>query len=273
MIRNRIKPAGYSKYKHPTPNLILMIENFPRPILLAHRGDLAHAPENTLPAFQQAIQKGADGVELDAKLTADGHVVVIHDSTVDRTTDGTGRVASLTLESIRTLDAGKWFDEKFSGTKVPLLEEVFETVGRDKIINVELKNLLTPRDGLVVKICELIKRHNNHNQILFSSFYPSNLKAAAQIMPEVPRGLLAMPGLLGLWARSFGFMFGDYQALHPYISNTTREQIQRAHRLKRRVHVWTVNTPDDLHRLKDWGVDGVITDDPQTAVRALGRAG
>jgi glycerophosphoryl diester phosphodiesterase len=251
-----------------------MIEHFPRPILLAHRGDLAHAPENTLPAFQQAIQKGADGVELDAKLTADGHVIVIHDSTVDRTTDGKGRVASFTLEAIRKLDAGKWFNEKFSGTKVPLLEEVFETVGRDKLINIELTNYYsTPRDGLVLKVCELIKRHNNQGQILFSSYFPSNLKIAAQTLPEVPRGLLAMRGLLGLWARSFGFMFGDYQALHPHISNTSREQIQRAHRLKRRVHVWTANTPDEINRLKEWDMDGILTDDPQMAVRALGRDG
>ena len=250
-----------------------MIEHFPRPIIFAHRGDLAHAPENTLPSFQQAIQKGADGVELDVKLTADGHVIVIHDSTVDRTTDGKGRVASLTLEAIRKLDAGKWFNEKFVGTKVPLLEEVFETIGKDKMINIELKDYAASRDGLMIKVSELIKRHNNHSQILFSSFFPSNLKTAARLLPEVPRGLLAMPGLLGLWARSFGFMFGDYQALHPHISNTSREQMQRAHRLKRRVHVWTVNLPEEINRLKEWGVDGIITDDPQTAVRALERGG
>jgi glycerophosphoryl diester phosphodiesterase len=250
-----------------------MIENFPRPILFAHRGDVFHAPENTLPAFQQALQKGADGVELDAKLTADGHVIVIHDSTVDRTTDGKGRVASLTLESIRKLDAGKWFNEKFAGTKVPLLEEVFEVVGKDKMINIELKDFAASGDGLMIKVCELIKRHNNQSQILFSSFFPSNLKIAAQTLPEVPRGLLAMPGLLGLWARSFGFMFGDYQALHPHISSTSKEQMQRAHRLNRRVHVWTVNKPEDIAQLKEWGVDGIITDDPQTAVRVLGRGG
>ena len=247
-----------------------MIEHFPRPIIFAHRGDLAHAPENTLPAFQQALQKGADGVELDVKLTADGHVIVIHDSTLDRTTDGKGRVASSTLEAIRKLDAGKWFNEKFAGTKVPLLEEVFEVVGKDKMINIELK-LTNSREGLVVKVCELIKRHNNHSQILFSSFFPSSLKIAAQTLPEIPRGLLAMPGFLGLWARSFGFMFGDYQALHPHILSTSREQILRAHRLKRRVHVWTVNVPSEITKLKEWDVDGIITDDPQTAVRALGR--
>lgn len=248
-------------------------DNFPTPIILAHRGDLAHAPENTLPSFQQAIQKGADGVELDAKLTADGRVIVIHDATVDRTTNGRGRVASLTLEAIRKLDAGGWFNEKFSGIKVPLLEEVFETVGREKLINIHLTNYPAPRNGLALKVCELIKKHNNHGQILFSSFFPSDLKDAAQILPEVPRGLLAMPGVMGIWVRSFGFMFGDYQALHPHITSASREQVQRAHRLKRRVHVWTANKPEEIMRLWHWGVDGILTDDPQVAIQALGRGG
>ncbi len=242
-------------------------------MILAHRGDKLHAPENTLPAFEQAIQKGADGIELDVKLTADGHVVVIHDSKVERTTDGSGHVASLTLEALRKLDAGKWFNEKFSGAKIPLLEEVFETVGRDKIINIELKNYSSPFNDLVQKVCELIRRHNNREQIILSSFYASNLKVAAQAFPEVSRALLAMPGPAGLWARSFGFMFGDYHALHPHTSNTTREQVQRAHRIKRRIHVWTVNAPEEITRMRDWGVDGIITDDPETAVRVLGRGG
>ena len=248
-----------------------MLQHFPSPIILAHRGDLAHAPENTIPSFSQAIQKGADGVELDAKLTADGHVIVFHDTTVDRTTNGKGKVASFTLDEIRKLDAGSWFDSKFAGTQVPLLEEVFETLGKDKLINIELTNYSTPKDGLTQKVCELIKKHNNKEQIIFSSFFASNLKIAMQILPEVPRGLLAMPGLIGLWARSFGFMFGEYQALHPHISNASKEQIQRAHRIKRRVHVWTANTAEEILRLKDWGVDGIFTDDPATAVQTLSR--
>jgi glycerophosphoryl diester phosphodiesterase len=244
-----------------------MLDRFPRPIILAHRGDSSHAPENTLPAFASALQKGADGVELDAKLTADGHVIVVHDAAVDRTTNGRGKVASFTLEAIRRLDAGSWFDSKFAGTKVPLLEEVFETVGREKLINIELTNYSTPKDGLTQKVCDLVKRHGSQNQIIFSSFFASNLKIAAQILPETPRGLLALPGLPGAWARSFGFMFGDYQALHPHLSNVTREQIQRAHRVKRRVHVWTVNSLEEARRLMDWGADGIFTDDP-AAVRA-----
>jgi glycerophosphoryl diester phosphodiesterase len=248
-----------------------MFEHFPRPIIFAHRGDFAHAPENTLPAFEQALQKGADGVELDVKLTSDGQVIVIHDVTIDRTTNGKGRVAAFNLDEIRKLDAGKWFNEKFVDTKVPLLEEVFDLVGKDKLVNIELTNYSTPRDGLVIKVCNLIKRHNNHNQIIFSSFFSSNLKIAAQVLPEIPRGLLAMPGLVGLWARSFGFMFGDYQALHPHISNVSKEQVQRVHRLKRRVHIWTANTVEEVKKLKDWGVDGIFTDDPEMAVQAIGR--
>ncbi|MCC7118731.1 MAG: hypothetical protein IT310_09415 [Anaerolineales bacterium] len=248
-----------------------MLEHFPRPILLAHRGDLTHAPENTLPSFQQAIQKGADGVELDAKLTADGQIVVFHDTTLDRTTNGSGKLSSLKLDSLRQLDAGSWFAEKFKRTQIPLLAEVFETVGREKLINIELTNYATPRDGLVDRVCELIQRHNNSAQIIFSSFFAFNLKRAAQLLPEVPRGLLAMPGLAGLWARSFGFNFGEYQALHPHISSVTKEQVQRVHRLKRRVHVWTANAPEEIVRLAEWGVDGIFTDDPALAVQALNR--
>ena len=124
----------------------------------------------------------------------------------------------------------------------------------------------------MVKLCEFIKRHNNQSQILFSSYLPSNLKIAAQTLPEIPRGLLAMRGLVGLWARSFGFMFGDYQALHPHISNASKEQVQRAHRIKRRVHVWTANTPEEINQLKEWGADGIITDDPQIVVHTLRRS-
>ncbi|NJN79394.1 MAG: glycerophosphodiester phosphodiesterase, partial [Anaerolineales bacterium] len=151
------------------------------------------------------------------------------------------------------------------------LDEVFEIVGKDKLINIELTNYSTPKDGLTQKVCELIKKHNNQKQIIFSSFFSSNLKIAMQLLPEIPRGLLAMPGLVGLWARSFGFMFGDYQALHPHILNASKEQIQRAHRLKRRVHVWTANTPEEITRLKDFGVDGIFTDEPEIAVQTLGR--
>ncbi len=248
-----------------------MFENFPNPVLFAHRGASAHAPENTLPAFELALQQGADGVELDVKLTSDGHVIVMHDPTVDRTTDGHGRVRDLSLADFRKLDAGGWYSEAYRGAKVPTLDIVFETIGRRCVINVELTNYTTPRDALVEKVCALVERHALQDRILFSSFFAGNLKKAAALLPSVPRGLLALDGWKGAWARSFGFMFGDYQAMHPYITDVNPPQVSRVHQLKRRIHVWTANSVEEVTRLKNWGVDGIFTDDPQTAVRALGR--
>ena len=244
-----------------------MLESLPRPIIFAHRGASAHAPENTLAAFELAMAQNADAIELDVKLSADGQVVVIHDATVDRTTGGHGRVKDISLAELRSLGAGSFFSEKFRDEKVPTLEEVFETIGKRTFINVELTNYNTPRDHLVETVCILVKKFGLQKRVLFSSFFSSNLSKARAYLPEVPSGLLALRGLLGAWARSFGFAFGRYQALHPALQDTNPQQIQRVHRLRRRVHVWTVNAADDMRRLFGWNVDAIFTDDPQLAVR------
>jgi glycerophosphoryl diester phosphodiesterase len=249
-----------------------MLETLPRPTIFAHRGASAHAPENTLAAFELALAQGADGIELDAKLSADGHVIVMHDATVDRTTDSHGRVKDRSLAELRSLDAGAFFAEKYRREKVPALEEVFEALGKRMFVNVELTNYNTPGDHLVESVCMLVKKFGLQKQVLFSSFFASNLSKARGLLPEVPRGLLAFTGLLGAWARSFGFAFGKYQALHPHLKDVTPQQVQRVHRLRRRVHVWTVNTAEDMRRLFHWGVDAIFTDDPQLAVQVRGES-
>jgi glycerophosphoryl diester phosphodiesterase len=245
------------------------MRDWPRPLILAHRGASAHAPENTLAAFKLALEQGAHGVELDAKLSADGEVVIIHDPSVNRTTNGQGQVSQLDLTALRELDAGSFFSDQFKGEKIPTLAEVFETIGKRAIINVELTNYKTPRDGLAHKVCELVRRFELQDSVLFSSFLPSNLARTRSLLPDVPRGLLALGGWIGWWARSFGFNFGDYQALNPGLSDTTPQQIARVHRLKRYVNVWTVNAAEDMRRLISWGVDGIITDDPKLAMEVL----
>ena len=249
-----------------------MLTSLPQPIIFAHRGASAHAPENTLAAFGLALAQGADGIELDVKLSADGQVVVIHDPTVDRTTGAHGRVNDLALADLRALNAGSFFSAAFSTEKIPLLEEVFEAFGKKTLINVELTNYSTPRDHLVESVCMLVKKFNVQKNVMFSSFYANNLSKARSYLPEVPCGLLAFGGLLGAWARSFGFAFGKYAALHPYLKNVTPQQVQRVHRLKGRVHVWTVNAEADMRRLFGWGVDAIFTDDPQLAVRVRGES-
>jgi glycerophosphoryl diester phosphodiesterase len=245
----------------------MMLESLSRPVIFAHRGASAHAPENTIASFELAVAQGADAIELDVKLSADGHVIVHHDPTVDRTTNGKGKVKDLTLTELKKLDAGGFFSENFQGEKIPTLEEVFQAVGKRTFINVELTNYKTPRDHLVEAVCMLIKKHHMQKRVIFSSFFASNLSKARSYLPDVPRGLLALDGVLGAWARSFGFVFGKYQALHPYLTDMTQQEVSRVHRLNRRIHVWTVNKEEDMRRLFSWGVDGIFTDDPQLALR------
>jgi glycerophosphoryl diester phosphodiesterase len=249
-----------------------MLASYPQPVIFAHRGACAHAPENTLAAFELALAQQADAIELDVKLTADGHVIVLHDATVDRTTGSHGRVKDLSLAQLRSLDAGSFYSEKYRGEKIPTLEEVFETLGKRTFINVELTNYDTPRDHLVETVCMLVKKFGLQKSVIFSSFFASNLSKARAYLPGVPRGLLAFPGVLGAWARSFGFAFGRYHALHPNLKDVTPQQVQRVHRLQRRLHVWTVNAAEDMRRLFGWGVDAIFTDNPQLAVQVRGES-
>ena len=245
-----------------------MLQQLPRPMIFAHRGSSAHAPENTLAAFELAVRQGADGVELDAKLTADGQVIVIHDATVDRTTNGHGRVGDLSLADIRRLDAGSHFDIAFRGEKTPTLEEVFQAVGQRTVINVELTNYTSPFDDLPVKVAGLVHRYHLEQQVLFSSFNPIALKRAHPLAPEVPLGLLAEPKLAGALARGWpGRWMVPYQCLHPAIRDVTPRLVENAHRRKQCVNVWTVNQARDMQRLFALGVDGIFTDDPVLALQ------
>ena len=186
---------------------------------------------------------------------------------MDLTTNGHGKLSNLPLAELRELEAGGSFVGKFRGEKIPTLDEVFESFGKRAIINVELKNFSMPFDSLVEKVCEVVHRHGMQKNIIFSSFLPWNLKKAARLLPEVPRALITMRGRWGVWGRSFGFNFGDYDALHPNLVDVTAQQVQRVHKLNRKINVWTVNAEEDMRRLIGWGVDGFMTDDPLLAVR------
>ena len=201
------------------------------------------------------------------KLSKDGVALLLHDPTLERTTNGTGRVAERTMAELRELDAGSSFSQKFRGERIPLLEEVFDAMGRKVFINLEFKDYGALGERLVERVCELVVRCGLEEQVLFSSFMARNLRKSSQLVPRVPRGLLSLRHWAGAWARSFGFAFGDYAALHASIVDVDSHTVQRVHRLNRRIHVWTVNKEEDMRRLFDWGVDGIFTDDTQLAVR------
>jgi glycerophosphoryl diester phosphodiesterase len=240
------------------------------PYFFAHRGASAYAPENTLAAFKLAYEQGAQLIEFDVKLTADKQVVVIHDQSVDRTTNGKGNVNQLFLSELKKFDAGLWFDEKYRSESIPTLEEVFESIGNKLFMNVELTNYASPFDGLVDKVSVLVKKHRMENRVIFSSFFPTNLIRARQLVPAVFRGQLILPGRSGWWQRVWGSLI-DVQANHPYTSDVTAESIDRAHRRGRLVHVWTVNDPEDMKRLCRLGADGFFTDDPMLALDIISK--
>jgi len=248
-----------------------MFANLPRPTVFAHRGASAHAPENTLAAFKLAAEQGADGIEFDVKLSADGQVVVHHDSTLDRTTTGKGKIGDYSLSELKKLDAGAWFGEAYRGEPIPTLAEIFETVGDKLFMNIELTNYATPFDKLVDKVAELVKRHHMEERILYSSFFPHNLMRAGTLTPGLPRGQLALPGPAGWWQRRWGNLL-TIQAEHPFIGDVSAQSIARAHARGRRVYVWTVNDPSEMLRLQTLGVDGIIGDDPKLALSVYNRA-
>lgn len=247
-----------------------MLAQLPHPMIFAHRGASAHAPENTIAAFQLAVQQGADGIELDVTLCANGRVVVIHDETVDRTTLGSGRVREMFLHELRCLDAGSHFDVAFRGEPIPTLEQVFDAVGHKTFINIELKNLRSPFDNLPDKVAALVRRHNVAGRVLFSSFIPWSLRRIRRLLPEVPVGLLAYRGLAGAWARGWlGQALVPYQSLHIYLEDVNERLIERVHEEDRKAFVFTVNQASDMFRLFDMGVDGIFTDDPLLARRVV----
>ena len=246
----------------------MKIEELPKPVIFAHRGASRYAPENTLTAFKLAIKQGAHALELDTKLSADGQAVVIHDQTIDRTTNSNGRVADLTLTELRQLDAGSHFDVSYQGELIPTLEEVFESFGGRILINVELTNYATPADNLPLVVAEMTQRYNLVDQILISSFNPIALFRFKKRLPGAAIGLLAFPGFGGIPARSFSIRLFPYYSLHPEWSNITPQLVVNAHKHNKKVFPYTVNRHEDIIQTLNMGVDGLFTDDPIQALRA-----
>ncbi|HET7375591.1 MAG TPA: glycerophosphodiester phosphodiesterase family protein [Anaerolineae bacterium] len=242
-------------------NLFLQLR--PTPLVLAHRGASLHAPENTLTAFMLAADQGADGIELDAKLTRDGSVVVMHDATVDRTTNGHGRVSDFTLREIKTLDAGSKFGSQFAQERVPLLEEVFAAVANRLIINIELTNYASRRDGLERKVVDLIQLHALLNRVMVSSFNPFALRTAKLIEPQLTCGLLYEPIMPIYLSRAWlAPLIPHLEAHHPHFSQAQGRFVSKLHSRGMQVNVWTVNDAEAIRSMVAAAVDGIMGDDP-----------
>ena len=241
-----------------------------RPLNLAHRGASHEAPANTLAAFLLARELGADGLELDVQLSRDGEVVVIHDYTVDATTDGHGRVRDKTLAELKALDAGAWFDPVFSGQRIPTLREVVDAVGRDLLINVELKTESGKDDGLASAVVRIVEENHLLDRVVISSFNPLALWRVRRLNPWVPVGMLYCEGLPFFLSRPWLRHLVRPEALHPEWSLVDDRYLRWARKRGYRVHTWTVDDPARMWQLAQAGVDLIITNRPDLLRQVLG---
>jgi glycerophosphoryl diester phosphodiesterase len=250
------------------------------PVNVAHRGASARAPENTLEAFREAVEAGAGGLELDVHMTLDGEIVVIHDPTVDRTTNGSGDVAQMTLEEIRALDAGYRFSPdggstypyRGAGLRVPRLAEVYEEFP-DVPVNIEIKRA---QPGVEEAVLEVIRgaagrtlvASNRHEVVRrFRRISGGSISTAAS-RREIGRFyVLSRLRLERLYSPAYDAL--QVPPEHRGMKVVTPRFLEAAHGRGVRVDVWTINEPDEMRRMLDLGADGVMTDRPEELVRVL----
>ncbi len=258
------------------------------PLVIAHQGGDGIFPGDTLFAFEKAVEMGADVLEMDAHITKDGHIVLMHDETVDDTTDGAGLIEEMTLEELKRLDAaydwskdgGQTFPYRGQGIQVPALAEVFEKFPQMRYV-IEIK-----KSGIPVEqpLCDLIRRYNMQDRVLVASFHDAVMQTFRAACPEVAtsasRGEVTKFVILGKIFLS-GLVAPAYQAIQPpydpsesyNIPIMTRRFIREAHRKNVKVEPWTVDDPALMRQYIEWGVDGIITDRPDLMVELLKEMG
>jgi len=243
--------------------------NVKRPLIFAHRGASKAAPENTLPAFEAAIRLGADGIELDVQYSSDGALVIFHNDTLGKTSDGAGRVTAHTLAELRALDAGSWFGPSFAGTRIPILDEALDLMKGKLLVNVELKVLGTLRSGMGADAVKAIRAHGMADQVVISSFNPFALHQAKGAGPQIECALLLAHDLPGWMRWGFTRRYSRADGLHPDFEMVNEAYMAEARQLGMPVRVWTVDDEAEMHRLIALGVDSIITNVPDGLVTLM----
>ena len=225
-------------------------------VVIAHRGDPATAPENTMPAFVSTTNAGAEYFEIDLRLSKDGVPVVIHDKTVDRTTDGTGAVAEMTVDELRALDAGFWFSDAYVDTSIPTLDEVLSHAAAHRTtVVIEYKG--TWSEAEIHTTLDMIKAAGLEGRVIAQSFSKGTVANVATLAPGLPVGWLTekINASIVSTAQKIGA-----DAINP--RHATAHSVALAHRAGLGVFVWTHDEDADWESLTAMGVDGIITNRP-----------
>jgi glycerophosphoryl diester phosphodiesterase len=233
--------------------------------LIAHRGASAYAPENTISAFQKAIDMGLNAVEFDVQFTLDGKAVVTHDYNLERTSNGSGYIKDFKLSQLRELDFGKWFDEKYINEKIPTLEEVLSKVKNNYFINIELKRDNNDKRFFSKTIIETIEKFDIREKVLISSFdhnllkdlykTDNNLKIALLFPKEIERNFENLKEYIDR-------LEIKVSAINPHKDSLNEVSVKNIKKLGLKINSYTINEIDDYTRLKNLGVDAVFTNFP-----------
>lgn len=229
-------------------------------MIFAHRGSRLVCPENTLSAFMDSLKAGADGIELDVHLTRDKVPVVIHDETLQRTTDGSGYVYLHTWKELSRLDASHKFRSTHPGEKIPALEEVLEWLAGNRMyLNIELKNDVLDYEGMEEIVLRLIDQHGLTERIILSSFNHNSIRKVVETGQPVDTSILYIEKLYqpGRYAAGIGV-----KGLHPMFIKTDKKLVQEAFAHGLQVRPWNVNSIEDLSKVFDLGLNCFFTDDP-----------
>lgn len=230
-------------------------------IIFAHRGASSVAPENTLPAFQRAINQGCKAIELDVHLTRDEELIVCHDETIDRTTDGTGYIRDQTLSSLQQRDAGSWFSDEFQGTRLPTLYEVLEICHDQILINIEIKNIPFIYKGIEEKALQTIRHFGFLENTIISSFDHHALLRVQYLQPNMKLGVLLANHLIDPWGYLKNAKLHAY-SIHPLYTLIDDEFVLQSHKYGYQVFPFTVDERKEYQNLIMLGVDGVFTNIP-----------
>lgn len=242
------------------------------PLVLAHRGANKIAPQNTLPAFEKAIQFNADGIETDVHLCKDGEIVICHNYTVDATSNGKGSIDEMTFAELRELDFGSYFSNDFKGVTLPTLAELLTLVKNMQLINIEIKAPKKDND-LVKRVVEEVYKFGVEKNSIISCFNPECIKQVKDIDENIKTALLYEDDELGNEIMTFGVAKYCQQlkadAAHPHRNLITHKEIIDLHNLGIAVNPWTVNLKEDIIKLTNWGCDALITDIPDYCRQVL----
>ena len=241
-------------------------------LVWAHRGASAYAPENTLEAFKLAADMGADGVELDVHICKSGEVVVCHDETIDRTSTGNGKICEMTLDELRQYSFHNNMEE-YIGAKIPTLKEVYELLGPTGLtVNVELKTDSIWYDGIEEKCIAIAAECGMTEKIIYSSFNHRSLAKLLTLKPDAYTGLLYSRAMEGVEDDSVYAVEHKATAVHPYFKHCHRENYMQSMNEKGiLVNPWTINDEEEMKAQFALGVNGLITNTPDIALKVAGR--